>query len=547
MISLAGRRSGAPRLFGAALACVAANSVAARANAQQCTTTRAIVAPAAYAGARIRSVRIEAAGPDAGTSRSVLRHLHRVTLPARIEQELLFAAGDTVDTLRVAESMRRLRALGFLDQAELAVTRCGAGDVDLVVATRDSWSATPEIRVRSSAATLGVNERNALGTGVGVRLALQSGSGGIGVQTAARLPGLPFHGLTSEVGAVAFANGHTWYGAFDTRAPVAGPAWTLSARMAASEREPRTQPGSQLDRATTSLLVGRRIGGGFGGAATYALGGAERQHADLAASAGDVVLGPRAVRRDYAGAMAGVARVATRFDTLTWILPRGGVADVPRGTEHEIVAGLGRDRVTGALATHWDGWAGRVLDAPRRGTLVVGDVWASGYDGDDLLRSSTVRAAVALRQRAWRGAWAATLAAESLRNPDPDVRALASLDPLSGALPRTTRLAESALSTSVERGVHLHDVTRSLGIDGALFAAGSYRWDPAGTTSEALGLAAVGVGLRLAPVRTPRATLRLDLGMPVAHVGAARGRPYIALSLAPWLLDGRQRDGRRLP
>jgi hypothetical protein len=57
----------------------------------------------------------------------------------------------------------------------------------------------------------------------------------------------------------------------------------------------------------------------------------------------------------------------------------------------------------------------------------------------------------------------------------------------------------------------------------------------------------LGAGLRLAPWHSPRATLRLDVGVPVLHTSGVRGRPYVALSIVPWPLLDRGRDGHRLP
>jgi len=146
------------------------------------------------------------------------------------------------------------------------------------------------------------------------------------------------------------------------------------------------------------------------------------------------------------------------------------------------------------------------------------------------------------------GTWQALVAAERLIDPDPTVRALATVDPVAALLPREARLAEAAVAGSVERAWRLRDVTRSTAVDAALFAAASYRWDPAtAERTEQLGATVVGAGLRVAPTHTPLATVRLDVGYPVWRVGAVRARPVVGLSITPWLLTDRQRDGRRVP
>ena len=64
---------------------------------------------------------------------------------------------------------------------------------------------------------------------------------------------------------------------------------------------------------------------------------------------------------------------------------------------------------------------------------------------------------------------------------------------------------------------------------------------------EDLGLVAAGVGLRIVPAHVGRASLRLDLGLPLAERGGARRRPFVGVSFTPWLFGDRLREGRRLP
>ena len=207
-----------------------------------------------------------------------------------------------------------------------------------------------------------------------------------------------------------------------------------------------------------------------------------------------------------------------------------------------------------------DGWAGRVW-IPDRDALVVGDVWGSGYFGDDLLRASAVRASLTMVRKASRGLWLARLGGERLIEPDPDVRALATIDPTATLLPPGSRLAQSAVAASLERQFHLRGVTPTLMLDGALFAAASLRSDPAapvvasaglgvpaaGGAAESIGIATLGIGLRATPVRQGATTVRLDVGIPVAGSPGLRRRPFIAVSFSPWLLAERHRDGRGVP
>lgn len=517
-----------------------------------CDDARSLVAPpASFQGLRIDTVEVASEGLDGRLATLPLAsRLHRATRESRIRDELLFAAGDAVDSLRVAESMRRLRSLGFLDDVELRASRCpGEPGVRLRVVTHDAWSVAPEVKLRSSSTTLGLRERNALGTGAAVRLGLRSGSGGTGLLAAARLPGFPVAPLATEVGALGLANGRTYYAMLATRRRSALDSWTIDARVSRSDVAPRTRPGSSFARTDLSLLLGRRLFDDSRPSAIYLLGGAEASRANLSALSSDVVLGPRDLRRSYAGLTGGLARVAARYDTLGWMLPRGGLVDVPRGVEGELLGGVGRDAVTGERAYHLDAWAGRAVSRASTGTLLVGDLWASGFLGDERLSASTVRGSLALQQRAPDGAWRARLAGERLVHPDPDVRALATLDPMAAAFPRSARLAEGALAASIERSAHLRALTHALDLDGALFAAGSYRWEVAnaGARRDELAVAALGAGLRLSPSRSARSSVRLDVAFPVVRTPGVPDRPFVALTVVPWILQDRGRDGARQP
>lgn len=66
--------------------------------------------------------------------------LHINTHPEVIRQELLFDSGQPVESRRVYESERRLRALSFLRYADIEPKSCSGGDVDLEVHVKDAWS-----------------------------------------------------------------------------------------------------------------------------------------------------------------------------------------------------------------------------------------------------------------------------------------------------------------------------------------------------------------------------------------------------------------------
>ncbi len=86
----------------------------AQAQDSHCTSLQSEVTLGPLSGQRIDSVFIETAKPNLGKWGRMIARLHVTTRQGVIRRELLFAPGDTVDTLQIAESLRRLRALPFL-------------------------------------------------------------------------------------------------------------------------------------------------------------------------------------------------------------------------------------------------------------------------------------------------------------------------------------------------------------------------------------------------------------------------------------------------
>jgi outer membrane protein assembly factor BamA len=117
-------------------------------------------------GVRITSLAIVSEGPDLPGPAQVAAGLHHVSREGTIRRQLLFAPGDTVDTLLVGETMRRLRRQRLYSDAVLLAERCdGTGGVGLVLRTRDTWTLRPTARLRSSnSLSIGVEEKNLFGT-----------------------------------------------------------------------------------------------------------------------------------------------------------------------------------------------------------------------------------------------------------------------------------------------------------------------------------------------------------------------------------------------
>jgi hypothetical protein len=287
--------------------------------------------------------------------------------------------------------------------------------------------------------------------------------------------------------------------------------------------------------------------------------GLEYERSGLVAGPATLRVGSERVRREVGAVDVGLRRRSLAFDTLTWLLPGDALVDVPLAGEFDAVLGLGRQTVAATPLAHLDLWAGRMW-RPGAASLLVTDLWGSGYRTPGRLSAGTLRGSIAYYRAAPRGLWSARLGAEWLLDPDPDLRAMITADPTAGALPPHGRLAEAVVALSVERGVRLRPLSRSWALDGAAFGAVSSRWDPAVSRSpagvpaigsdgelERLDLGVVGVGLRLTPTRLGRATARLDLGYPLLRSPGVRARPFVALGISPWLEQGRHRDGRTDP
>src|ERR1700716_3056639 len=131
-----------------AIAVVAVSAAAHSPEQPGCTAFTSAVTLGALSGHRIDSVDVQTAQPDLGRF-SALTRIRRRTQPEVIRRELLFAPGDSVDTLRVAESLRRLRQLAFLEYARVDAHECETPTgpiLSLQVVTRDAWTARPEVR-----------------------------------------------------------------------------------------------------------------------------------------------------------------------------------------------------------------------------------------------------------------------------------------------------------------------------------------------------------------------------------------------------------------
>lgn len=550
--------------------------------------------PGAVAGRRITAIAVVTHGPI--TLPGAIRvPLHATTREATIRDQLLFAVGDFVDTLRIAESMRQLRRLPYLAGAA-TTAECRADGAVLTVSTRDAWSIKPRLSLnRGNGGVAGIEETNLFGTGRGARVYARSDRGQSGLGVAYRDPTL-FHGrIIGTMSRDTYRDGGAWAGSLRTKGAGVFRDWGLALDVRQSTRRSivttraGTTPGDTVRRQNAAILVSRRMTYSTGGA-TFLVLGADAERTALVAGATVPLAGPPRVRRTFAGIDVGLTRLSGVYITAPWLLPvpgsrsaRYAPAEIPLGFELEAVASIGRDVGAGLPASRMDVWGGRVWTLGWKPAVAGGntstpravlstDLWASGYRtlrrGD--WSAGALRGSVALVAPASHGLWSSRVSAEELVDPDPDVRSLAMAEPALRAIPPSSRLAQNAMSASLERSVHLIGAHRGYALDAALFGAGSMRWDraapllplagsrapPRGTAglppvryggAERLYVGTVGVGLRLVPVRFGRATLRLDVGLPVIGSPQVSGRPYVGFSITPAFGSGRHRDGTTAP
>jgi len=523
----------------------------------QCSVLKSEVTLGPVSGHRIDSVFVETAKPELGRLASLVEKIHVRTRPEVVRRELLFAPGDTVDTLSVAESLRRLRRLSFLEYARVEARQCpteSGQSLTLTVVTRDSWTTRPDIKASSTFPRVGLTERNLLGTGrtVGVELASRNGSLGAGVTT---YDAFGFGtGMTTRAQYHQYSDGSTRSISLARRQATLADKWRGELDLYDQQYEPKGALSDNFERTGAELLGGVRLTPRRSARALYLLAGVESENTSLVAAQDADVVGPVRINRHFTGPQVGVSVVSALYDTLTWLLPGGAVVDVPRALEGEVLVGMGSGSVstrdtTGPadisranFMTHYDAWLGREW-LPTRRSRIVGDIWASGYTRAAEWQSSGTRAAVSLEHAASNGVWRLSIAGEQLKNPDPDVRALGIYDRALAFVPKKARLAESALSVSIERTRHLKSFG-SQELDASIFGAASRRWDPASTAnaSEDFMVGVAGLGLALVPRRPGAATVRLDYGFPVTAAPGFKRAPRFSITILPWLENSRRRE-----
>ena len=510
--------------------------------------------PARWIGTRVGSMAIRPRNVDApgGFATRAVHYLHVPTRTAVIWNDLEFEPGQQVDSIAVLESVRRLRRSPLYGEVLFEGTRCqGSEETSFVIWTRDAWSLRGGLKLASVGPTrVSLAELNLFGTGRTLALAQEAVEVRRSFSIGFSDPSLFGTRLRGNVGARLYEDGRAWNWGLRTRDFGPFDRWRfafLSWQQRRVNDDTASYSYSDVERHRTALTVSRRLYVARTG--VWALvAGAESERANLAVFQPGPSIGRSEVYREFVAPVVGVARRSTRFHTVNWLVERQAPTEVPVGVDGEAVVSVGNERNAGARLTHVDGWIGGTA-MPGANTIVTGDVWWSGYWGSDSVSNGTLRLAGALYRNAAHGMWIVRGASERIYNPDPDVFALSTTDPMLRSLaPYAGRLAESALLISVERAFHLYEYEGRWGLDGALFASYSQRHgniDPKADDPQHLYAWILGVGLRRVSNQAMRSPLRIDVGRAVSRSALLRDRWIVVVSAVPWISLGRQRDGLR--
>ena len=519
------------------------------ARADDCALIESRSSLAVLSGARITSVEIVSESPSLPGAARLLNVLHPVSQEAVIRRQLLFAAGDSVDTLLVGETMRRLRAQRLFSDAVILARRCDpAGGVGLLVRTRDTWTLRPTARLRAgNQLSVGIEDRNFLGSGRTVALTREMSLRGNG---AAATFSDPFFLGTSTSASLRIANlagAHAFrlglreheYSVFDK--------WRVEGSIARLSYGDTVVTEKALHTINAMTMVGRQLTASEN-SVTLALAGIEFDSAaSISAAPHRAIAAGLPHVRSFLGFDVGLSRRTAQFDSASWIVPGSGFLDVPMGWEGEAVVGAGEERDVRVGAFKYDLWTGRVW-MPERGRILMLDGWASAYLGRGVDRNQITRASLMYRSEAKRGMWGLRVTAEQLAELDPDRRGL-SLMPLADYTapllgPLATRGGRS-VAASMDRDIRVMRVGAASVLNFGGFFASSYRWDVSDPQVKQLAAGVVGTRLRILSANGTVGSIRMDVGFPVFRSAVLPSKPYLVISYGSLFDASRQRDGRR--
>ena len=520
------------------------------ARADECAVLESRSSLATLSGARISSVEIISDRPLLPGPAERLSMLHIASQPSLIRRQVLFAAGDTIDTLLVGETMRRLRSQHIYSDAVLLATRCDPeGPVAVVLRTRDSWTLRPSLRLRTgNQLSVGIEDRNFMGTGRAITVSREMTVRGVGASGALTDPFLFGSNIAGTVRLSNLAGGHTFkvglrqhdFSVFD--------GWRSEANFSRMSYGDTIVGERALHTVSGMFLVGRPIARSANGVLIAEMGGLF----DSAASVSPTLRPNSSLTgehvRSFVGLSAGLQRRTAQFDSASWIVPARSFLDVPLGWEGDGIIAGGYERDARTAALKFDGWAGRAF-LPSRGQILNLDAWASGYAGHGVDRNQIIRAAAAWYKEALRGMWGVRLTAEQLSEVDPDRRGLSLMpvaDYTAPVMRNYSARGGEALAGSVDRDVRLFHVGGASVVNFGGFIAGSYRWDVPDVPNNQLKAGVVGARFRILSANGAISSVRMDIGFPVIRSDILERKPFLVMTYGTLFDVSRQRDGRRV-
>ena len=477
-------------------------------------------------------------------------YLHRATQLNVALNEISFGPGERMDSLLVKESVRRLRATGLYSEILLEGRQCTPGVTDFTLFTRDAWSLRSSLRfAEAGTSRASFSEVNLLGTGRALAVTGENVDGRNALSVSVVDPHLFDTRLRAAALVRTFADGRAWVWSVRTRELSDRDVWRAAFTSAQERRfgiDSVSGTNTDISKRAEAFTVSRLAL--LGTTAAYAVvAGVEHEFADENVTQRSASLAKNAVQRNFFAPLLGVSRRSRRFGAIDWLVPGQAPAELRQGLEGEIVFGMGHELFRNTTISHLDSWVGMTeLLGPN--TVFTGDVWSSGYWSTDSVQNGTLRTSVALIRKASKGMWILRGGWEHIYNPDPDVFALSTVDPLLRLLAPTSRLAEQALSVTAERSLHLYSKEGRWVLDGALFAALSDRrhsFDGVAVDPVNYRAVIVGFGFRQIRNQPTQAPIRLDVGRAIWRSQGLPNRWIVTLSTVPWINAGRNRDGLR--
>jgi hypothetical protein len=519
------------------------------AKAEDCALVESRFTLAQLSGARIAAIDVVAGGAELPGPARMLQRLHVVSRDRTIRRQLLFAPGDTVDTLRIAETLRRFRRQRLFSDVVVGARRCSAsGAVTLVVKTRDAFTMRPTAKLRTpSLLSLGFEDKNILGTGRTVSITHEMSMRGRGGAVSVSDPWLLGSDIAGNLRIASLGGAHAFRAGLRNHEYSVFDRWRVEANVARLSFGDTIVTERALHTVNAMAFVGRRIDHALTSTTTL-LAGAEFDSAASVPSAARMLSPGIARARSFVGVDIGLLRRTAQFDTVSWVVPDRGFLDVPLGWEGDVVLGAGRERVVGTAALKMDSWLGRVW-IPRRGRILMADAWMSGYLGRGVDANHIARASVAWYSEAARGMWGLRVTAEQLVAIDPDLRGLSLMqlsDYTAPSLPGYAARGGRSIAASAERNVHLFHLGATSILDAGAFVAGSYRSQVDEVPDNALRAGVVGTRFRVLSANGAVNSVRIDVGYPVVRSEMLPDRVYARLTVGTLFDVSRQRDGRRI-